>query len=436
MEFSLANISIDGPGQQFDASTPDPLTYSQKTWFHTVGKRGYELTNHLGNVLSVISDKPIPHNNGSGTVDYFMADIRQSSDYSPFGVQLSNRNLLKTGVTNDYPMGYQGSLEDDEVKGDGNSYTTYFRMLDPRLGRWFSTDPVFQPHQSPYNSMDNSPIILNDVLGNYTEKRAKRMAERGAKHGYTTEVVESRIREGDFGVKYSKERTEGTYFKTQYWGTFRGIGKKGLRKGWHKPTIDVDEEGYGGGELSNEDLKNLTEPLEDEQSAVPGFALTGQTTGWYTPVSNTNGGIGVGSSILEKVPGSIRFGTSTRGFSPKYYPNAWGGNKYTTTFKIPKSAKLLGKATFVAGVIMDGYGVYEYYRDPNSPNAVHPAKAGLNTGIGIYGFYNPIAAGLYYGIDAFYPGGWKGLAEDQDRLDRENKAINPYWQLWPANKNM
>lgn len=38
----------------------------------------------------------------------------------------------------------------------------------------------------------------------------------------------------------------------------------------------------------------------------------------------------------------------------------------------------------------------------------------------------------------FYPGGWTGdaknpgLANDQARLDQENKAINPNWQLWPG----
>jgi RHS repeat-associated protein len=65
--------------------------------------------------------------------------------------------------------GYQESERDDDVKGDGNSYTTFYRMHDPRLGRWFSTDPVFQPWQSPYNSMDNNPIWHNDVLGDWVK---------------------------------------------------------------------------------------------------------------------------------------------------------------------------------------------------------------------------------------------------------------------------
>lgn len=122
------------------------------------------ISNHLGNVLSVISDKVIPHPSG-GSVAYYKADILQAMDYSPFGVTLKGRNLKKTGLADEFRFGYQGSEADDEMKDEGNSYTTYFRQLDPRLGRWFSTDPVVQPWQSSYCSMDNNAILHNDPKG-------------------------------------------------------------------------------------------------------------------------------------------------------------------------------------------------------------------------------------------------------------------------------
>src|SRR5690606_26710744 len=61
------------------------------------------------------------------------------------------------------------SEKDDEIKGEGNSYTTHFRMLDPRIGRWMSTDPEEEelPQQSPYVSMDNNPIHNNDPDGDF-----------------------------------------------------------------------------------------------------------------------------------------------------------------------------------------------------------------------------------------------------------------------------
>ena len=63
---------------------PDSLS----GWTHGIGKRNYELSNHLVNVLSVVSDKVILHGTGGVTtpgtvVDYFLADIIQSTDYSP-----------------------------------------------------------------------------------------------------------------------------------------------------------------------------------------------------------------------------------------------------------------------------------------------------------------------------------------------------------------
>lgn len=66
-----------------------------------------------------------------------------------------------------YKYGFNGMEKDDELKGEGNSYTTHFRQYDPRLGRWLSIDPKTDkfPWQSPYVSMDNNPIILNDPNG-------------------------------------------------------------------------------------------------------------------------------------------------------------------------------------------------------------------------------------------------------------------------------
>jgi RHS repeat-associated protein len=64
-----------------------------------------------------------------------------------------------------YRFGYQGSEKDNEFKGEGNSYTTEFRQLDPRLGRWFSLDPVIQPWQSSYCSMNDNPLWFNDPKG-------------------------------------------------------------------------------------------------------------------------------------------------------------------------------------------------------------------------------------------------------------------------------
>lgn len=79
-----------------------------------------------------------------------------------------------------YFYGYQSSERDDEVKGKGNSYTTFFRLLDPRVGRWLSIDPESNslPWQSPYCSMDNNPIIFYDPLGDKVKNKDRITADQ------------------------------------------------------------------------------------------------------------------------------------------------------------------------------------------------------------------------------------------------------------------
>jgi RHS repeat-associated protein len=89
--------------------------------------------------------------------------------------------------------------KDDEVKGEGNSYTTEFRQYDPRLGRWLTLDPLMAkyPHQSGYCSFNNNPIFFADPTGLEGEapsasKRQQRKADNYAdKHGIDNFRLES-----------------------------------------------------------------------------------------------------------------------------------------------------------------------------------------------------------------------------------------------------
>ncbi|MEP7128163.1 MAG: RHS repeat-associated core domain-containing protein, partial [Chitinophagales bacterium] len=60
-----------------------------------------------------------------------------------------------------YRFSFNGQLKDDELKGAGNSYDFGSRIYDPRLGKWFSIDPVAREYAylSPYTYCNNSPIV-------------------------------------------------------------------------------------------------------------------------------------------------------------------------------------------------------------------------------------------------------------------------------------
>jgi len=124
----------------------------------------YELSNHLGNVNVVLSDRKYAvDDDNNGEVDYYSPDILMTMDYYPFGQEIASRSAVGTS----YKYGYNGMEKDDEVSGEGNSYTTEFRQYDPRLGRWKSLDPLMMqfPWMSPYVAFDNNPIYFVDPYG-------------------------------------------------------------------------------------------------------------------------------------------------------------------------------------------------------------------------------------------------------------------------------
>lgn len=70
-------------------------------------------------------------------------------------------------ITFDYRYGFNGMEKDDEVKGEGNSYTTEFRQYDSRVGRWLSVDPKNQFVGSQYSAFVNNPILHIDPDGGW-----------------------------------------------------------------------------------------------------------------------------------------------------------------------------------------------------------------------------------------------------------------------------
>ena len=129
----------------------------------TFGSRTYELTNHLGNVLSTISDKKIGHDS-SGTVNYYIAEVLSQNDYYPFGMLQPGR---KYSAGDGYRYGFNGKENDNEVKGEGNQQDYGMRIYDPRLGRFLSVDPIDYkyPELTPYQFASNTPLWAVDIDG-------------------------------------------------------------------------------------------------------------------------------------------------------------------------------------------------------------------------------------------------------------------------------
>lgn len=136
--------------------------------YGVLGNRNYELSNHLGNVLAVITDFVAPIDEDlDEEVDGYQVSLAMVADYSPFGVQLDGR----TFESESYRYGFQNQEKDDELKGSGNSVNYTYRMHDPRVGRFFAIDPLAPkyPHNSPYAFSEN--VVINAVELEGLERR-------------------------------------------------------------------------------------------------------------------------------------------------------------------------------------------------------------------------------------------------------------------------
>ena len=181
----------------------------------------YELSNHLGNVLSTVLDRktPITSAGGSGgstTISHYEGDVVFASDYYSFGSPMtwtttdSSGGRLYSG--GGYRYGFNGQEKDDEIKESGNSYTTEFRQYDPRLGRWLTIDPETRSFAwgSPYVSMSNNPISRVDPFGNsdghYVDEHGNYLGEDGNTRDKNVYV----IKKEDYNAVNNKLSAEGT----------------------------------------------------------------------------------------------------------------------------------------------------------------------------------------------------------------------------------
>jgi len=150
-------------GQKELAVAPTITNYPYTQSMQAPLKR-YELTDHLGNVATVVTGRLL---DGAGAGSAKQAEVVSAQGYEAFGSLLPGRNYSSES----YRFGFQGQEKDDEVFGaTGTSYTAEFWQYDPRTGRRWNLDPVFTPSLSSYHAFELNPIWKVDPKGNRADE--------------------------------------------------------------------------------------------------------------------------------------------------------------------------------------------------------------------------------------------------------------------------
>jgi RHS repeat-associated protein len=141
--------------------------------------------------------------------------VVSATDYYPFGMGMPGRAFSSSN----YRYGFNGQEKDDEIKGSGNSYDFLFRIYDPRLGRFLSTDPLEKeyPWNSPYAFAENRPIDGRDLEGKEWEnfmskfKKPGQLAiklpnkETAQIQSYKTSISNAKMSFADFKAAFKSE---------------------------------------------------------------------------------------------------------------------------------------------------------------------------------------------------------------------------------------
>jgi RHS repeat-associated protein len=127
------------------------------------GQKRYEISNHLGNVLTTVGDRRVPVDGAvvDNIAEYYTATLFSAQDYYPFGMEMPGRTFVLPGMQGSR-LGFNGQEASD--LGSGQLTARYWEY-DARLGRRWNLDPLMQITISDYATFRNNPLYFNDVKG-------------------------------------------------------------------------------------------------------------------------------------------------------------------------------------------------------------------------------------------------------------------------------
>ena len=218
------------------------------------------------------------------------------------------------GNSSSYRYGFQGQEKDDELKGEGNSLNYTFRMHDPRIGRFFATDPLASkyPWNSPYAFSENRVIQFNELEG--LEVGSPYIYAKGGLYGATTQKIIYGVEDG---VKQSVTNTL-HFITTDAWK------KETWKESWSLYTEFADS-------YSSTNFKNSTPRIDAMSKSFDKNVINGDS---YT---RTKALSQFSTDVLTAYIGSKGLGTLSK-YVSNVVETPWGVAKQSLTVNALKGA--------------------------------------------------------------------------------------------------
>lgn len=351
-----------------------------------------------------------------------MAKVQQENSYYGYGLALANSAAGTIGIPNKNL--YNGGSEvQDDFQDLPALQQTFYRNYDAALGRFIGVDPQAESSESfsTYQYGNNNPILFNDPLGDMSQAQLNMAVNlaftggtgRGNMNGGTIDPVTGEVTYFTSGQANDYADGLSNYYS--------GLGMKydsntgyarypvGKGNGTGHFFLDGVLEAYTVRNLTDFDTydnwvsgKNGNPGYQETLTPPSGSAYANQGGGsnWTDIGGKINALWGAVTPFVKSSIEYMRAGTYSLG----YYASGWAGGS-RALIKTMKFAKVAGVVGFAAGETMDLIKLYN--GEIGYKNVI------VNGAFGLVGFTAaaPVSI-IYFGVDAFYPGGWKQIEQN------------------------
>lgn len=188
---------------------------TQTYTYTTTGSKSITFTsNTTGNVTIEISSQIT----GSGT--YSTNPYIDIDNFVLSWEDLVTVSVNSCGLSLNYKYGFITQERENDLYGEGNSYSAEFWQYDGRIGRRWNCDPIVKLFEGTYTCFSNNPIYYFDIKGN----------DKDSRHLDPSGKIIAEYDDGDNSVY--KHQTAKTKSDVDYWRNhFNNTSGNGIKVG-------------------------------------------------------------------------------------------------------------------------------------------------------------------------------------------------------------